>query len=390
MDDLEARVANVLARAVALEKDAGGDMTAGDVHVPTADCGADGKKRKKKPLAERVAEMVEKQNRWPAGTPAGKGGQFAPGKHGSGGFVGQQSLFGWGGSAPKAKPQSHGVVKPLDVPWFTTADPALKQQNIIAAHDMKALSANGNVGALKAYPVHPDAKTLAEYKTALLMQHGVLPPGATIHPAKNDKGQPVGVLNPSAASPRSTWTDPSSTATFVPGGPVPSELHGVKMEPWHGPSTIAEWKGVEGTNPRFDALAGQIEVPPGKHLGAGVIVVEPDGRVWLTKPTNGFGGYANTFPKGTVEDGLSLQQSAIKEAYEETGLKVEIAGVLGDYERTTSVARYYIARRVGGTPANMGWESQAIRLAPPADMAKLLNMKVDQNILDDLLTEQHI
>ena len=34
----------------------------------------------------------------------------------------------------------------------------------------------------------------------------------------------------------------------------------------------------------------------------------------------------------------------------------DIVGVLGDFERTTSVARFYVAERVGGTPSRQGWE----------------------------------
>src|SRR3546814_3051951 len=88
-------------------------------------------------------------------------------------------------------------------------------------------------------------------------------------------------------------------------------------------------------------------VSPGKVASSGVIVEEPDGRVWLVGPTNGFGGYRSTFPKGNAEPELSLQANAIKEAFEETGLRVKITGFVGDFTRTTSVARLYRAVRVG-------------------------------------------
>jgi ADP-ribose pyrophosphatase YjhB (NUDIX family) len=122
-----------------------------------------------------------------------------------------------------------------------------------------------------------------------------------------------------------------------------------------------------------------------KHLSTGVLIVEPDGRVWITKPTNEYGGYQHTFPKGTVEPGIPLQANAIKEAWEETGLKVKIVGVLGDHERDTSVARLYVAQREGGTPSDMGWESQAIKLAPISTVkGVLLNRTHDKKIADDL------
>ncbi|ECZ5235304.1 NUDIX hydrolase [Salmonella enterica subsp. enterica serovar Enteritidis] len=126
-------------------------------------------------------------------------------------------------------------------------------------------------------------------------------------------------------------------------------------------------------------------VPVGKHAGAGVIIEEADGRIWLVSPSNAFGGYKNTFPKGTCEEGLSMQANAIKEAWEEAGLAIEIVDVLGDFERTTSKARMYIARRTGGNPVDMGWESQAVQLVPPEKLRDVLNMDPDQIIVDAYL-----
>jgi cation transport regulator ChaB/ADP-ribose pyrophosphatase YjhB (NUDIX family) len=211
------------------------------------------------------------------------------------------------------------------------------------------------------------------------------PAGAKPHPKKDDNGKSVTVDYPTRASHNSTWKDPNKTATFVPGGQTPDRLNGVEMKPWAAPTTTEGWKKVAGTNPSLDDIP--FDAHPTKKTGAGVLVVEPDGRVWLTRPTNSFGGYVNTFPKGTAEKELSLQQNAIKEAFEETGLRVKITGVLGDYERDTSVARMFIARRVGGTPKDMGWESQAVRLATLKDAMELLNKPHDKGIMQDLSDE---
>lgn len=208
------------------------------------------------------------------------------------------------------------------------------------------------------------------------------PKGAKPHPQVNDKGQPVTINYPTKPSDPATWKDRNAVATFAPGSAAPSSLNGVAMKPWSPPAE--GWGKVGGTNEKLDALFPFDPPPAGKSTGAGVLVVEPDGRIWLTKPTNEFGGYKQTYPKGTTESGLTMQQNAIKEAYEETGLKVEITGVLGDYDRTTSRARMYLARRVGGTPKDMGWESQAVRLAPLKAAKTLLNMPHDKAILEDL------
>lgn len=286
-----------------------------------------------------TVEDLAKQARWPAGAPGSKGGQFAPEKGGAGGsskgagsgavqYTSYGSLFGSGSTFPGG-----------DSPKWA--------------------------GEQNAKPMAP-------------------PPGAKPHLKPNDKGETVTVNYPSKPSDKASWADPDRTATFVPGGEVPAKLNGVAIKSWASvPKSEQEWANVPGQKLSLDARF-PFEPMPGKSVGAGVIVREPDGRVWLTKPTNAFGGYQQTFPKGTVEHGLSMQASAIKETWEETGLQIRITGILGDYERTTSKARFYIAERVGGTPADMGWESQAVRLATRSDMDKLLNMGVDKGILEDL------
>lgn len=103
-----------------------------------------------------------------------------------------------------------------------------------------------------------------------------------------------------------------------------------------------------------------IKLPKNKNAATGVIIEEVDGRVWLVHPTNQFGGYAASFPKGKIEQGLPLQANAIKETFEESGLKVEITGIVGDSDRSTSITRYYTAKRVGGDSTDMSWESQEL------------------------------
>ena len=156
------------------------------------------------------------------------------------------------------------------------------------------------------------------------------------------------------------------------------ELNGVKFEP---PTDSEFWK-TAGDSGRFK----EPDFDP-KHAGAkksfGCIVVEPDGRVWLIEPKGHFGGYEHTFPKGGKDHGETNQQAAMREVFEESGLQVKIQGHLGDYEKTTSVTRYYIAKRIGGSPSLAGHETGTVKLVPFDKAKSLLNKDIDKKILDD-------
>lgn len=251
-------------------------------------------------------------------------------------------------------------------------------------------AATRKASAVKAAPA---AKSSADYKAALSKystspkgesgQGSLLKPrtkpsylNAAAHPQPGADGAPFQINEPSQPTGEETWAAPDEIAQFVPGGTAPAELHGIPLVPWTDhPKTVAGWEFVPGQMYDLD----EPEMDAGRKApAAGVIVIEADGRVWMVKPSNGFAGYKTTFPKGHADDGLTLQQTAIKEAFEESGLQVEITGLIGDVERGQTMTRYYSAKRVGGTPTACGWETQAVVLAPQPQIHSLLNRAVDR------------
>lgn len=225
-----------------------------------------------------------------------------------------------------------------------------------------------------AKPLPPAAKARTPTEADEILHH---------HPRQGENGHPVVVNEPSHPSLPSTWHSPDAVATFIPDGDVPASLNGVALRAWKDhPTTNEGWDYVDGVND--DLYEPPFHLPPGKKAASGVVIEEPDGRVWLVHPTNQFGGYERSFPKGTAEIELSLQANAIKEAFEECGLKVEITGFIGDFERTTSKARMYRAKRVGGVPTQMGWESQAVSLVPKGLLYDHLNMYTDHGIAEQV------
>lgn len=206
---------------------------------------------------------------------------------------------------------------------------------------------------------------------------------SVIHPCPNDAGQTVTISSPTKPSSPEAWLDPREVAIVAPAGYVPNILNHVACTEWCSvPNTLEGWNAIAGAGvpePEFKASKGKAEA-------AGVVVRETDGRFWLVAPTNAFGGYTWTFPKGRVEVGLTRQASAIKEAFEEAGLQVELEAHLLDADRSTTRTRYYLAKRVGGMPASMGWESQAVALVPLSELPKYLTNKNDQPLLEMLLS----
>ena len=165
---------------------------------------------------------------------------------------------------------------------------------------------------------------------------------------------------------------------------VPADLHGVKLSPWHAPKDKAGWAEVAGQKPDLKEPP-PLDLAKGMKFSAGVLIQEPDGRVWVVKPKHAFGGYKYTFPKGGVSKGLSPQATAIKEAYEETGLHAEITGYAGDHKGDTSVTRYYLAKRIGGTPLDHGWESEGVSLIHPDQLHDFLNRSRDRAVAHEHL-----
>ena len=201
------------------------------------------------------------------------------------------------------------------------------------------------------------------------------------HPKKNDKDHLVELKQPNQPSAQVEWMNSMGPFTVVPEGEAPSEIGGIAAQSWsEAPDTDTGWEALVAAA-TFKEPAFKLK--PGKHPASGVVVLEADGQVWAVSPSNQFGGYVNTFPKGTIEaaSALSLRANSIKEAYEKSGLKVELVGFLVDSDRTATTTRYYLARRVGGNPADMGWKSQAVHLVPRHLLPSLVTHKNDAVVL---------
>jgi ADP-ribose pyrophosphatase YjhB (NUDIX family) len=165
---------------------------------------------------------------------------------------------------------------------------------------------------------------------------------------------------------------------------MPEQVNHLAIASWRdAPKTAKGWEQLSNAS---DFVEPPMKTVVGKPPASGAVVIEPDGRVWVVSPSNGFGGYTHTFPKGKLDpkEGLSLRANALKEVFEESGLQVELTGYLCDSVRSTSVTRFYSAMRVGGNPADMEWESQGTHLVPMAQLAQFVSHPNDEIVVQSL------
>ncbi len=195
-------------------------------------------------------------------------------------------------------------------------------------------------------------------------------------PQPDPFGRRISIDRPDEPTPPECWTDPTAAAIFVPGGAAPESLNGVAVMSW-------QWQECDDeTAFRDRADDPAFARPRDLRASAGVVVVEPDDRIWLIWPSHESGTNRWSFPKGKVEAGDSLRGTAIKEAWEESGLHVEPRRCLIDSRRSSTYARYFLAKRVGGTPVEMGCESLAVVLAPRREIRRLVTDLYDQPIVE--------
>lgn len=156
---------------------------------------------------------------------------------------------------------------------------------------------------------------------------------------------------------------PSAPAvvTFRQGEPRPAELNGVPFAPWLGrPVHPGDWEVLDLIQPGLSEPPMQLAAD--KQPAAAVVIVEPDWRVWVAHVCEPFNAAQVRFPTARQDAKLSLPATAIREAWEKTGLQARITGWLGDFDSATTRTRYYLAERIGGAPHACAWQTPALSL----------------------------
>ncbi len=115
-----------------------------------------------------------------------------------------------------------------------------------------------------------------------------------------------------------------------------------------------------------------------KEKAYGGVIVNEQGKILLREPRNHFDGYVWTFPKGRPDKNQkpdeTPEETAIREVFEETGVKAEIKEPLpGVYPGGTTDTIFFLMTLVEDTGKFDG-ETQAIRWVTPGEAWGLISI----------------
>ena len=99
------------------------------------------------------------------------------------------------------------------------------------------------------------------------------------------------------------------------------------------------------------------------------------------------------FPKGTPDRDESIEETALRETEEETGLKVRILESLGQMEywfaaggeRVHKFVHFYLMEPVGGDVSLHDHEYDEVRWVPVAEARRMLSFETYREVLDRAL-----
>ncbi len=137
-----------------------------------------------------------------------------------------------------------------------------------------------------------------------------------------------------------------------------------------GCASVLEIQDVEGYQRPVCPNCGRVVYHDPKI--AATCIVERQGAVLMIKRDNQVGFGLWSMPGGYVDRGEAVEDAAIREVKEETGLEVRLTGLLGLYSTadTTVVLAAYSAEVTGGT-LSPGSEAQETGLFDPDKLPPL-------------------
>ena len=110
----------------------------------------------------------------------------------------------------------------------------------------------------------------------------------------------------------------------------------------------------------------------------GGAVINRHGQVLLMEPKNHFDGYVWTFPKGRPRAGETPEATAIREVYEETGVRARIERPIpGTFAGGTTLTTYFLMSMVRDTK-QFGNETQSVKWATEDEAEQMVGQTTNE------------
>ena len=125
-------------------------------------------------------------------------------------------------------------------------------------------------------------------------------------------------------------------------------------------------------------------------VAAGGVVLRGSGDALEVVVAGRTSDHTWVFPKGTPDPGETIEETALREVREESGLEVEILRPLGtiDYwfaipgERVHKIVHFFLMRAHGGDVSRHDHEYDDVRWVTVSDARRLLTYDTYRNMLD--------
>ena len=143
---------------------------------------------------------------------------------------------------------------------------------------------------------------------------------------------------------------------------------------------------IEGKERPHCADCGLTVFSDPKEVAA--VLIEIDSRLVMIRRANQPGLGLWSFPSGYVDRGESVEDAAIREVKEETGLDISVTGLLGVYSGQASpIVLVVYTGRVDGGDLSPGHDADEASLYAPSDLPELAFQR-DRQIIKQWLSSR--
>lgn len=131
-----------------------------------------------------------------------------------------------------------------------------------------------------------------------------------------------------------------------------------------------------------------------REISAGGLVIQKHGGnvLWLVvkeKSSKDFPGDRYQFPKGKIEDGETSEQTAVREVFEETGIKAKIIDKIDTVkfvyqfrgEKIFKIVVYFLMEFVSGDIVPQSGEIEKVLWLPTDEAEKILTISSGKSLL---------